>query len=136
MIFRIKGLYVSVSYYFVLMIAWVVFSGKIREFMMCVLALIIHEAGHIITIYVCKERINIFYVLPFGFCCRLKNENKIGSGKMIKILMAGPATSLCVAGFLFFWTREFALVNFVIGIFNLLPMGSLDGGRLSNFMFE
>lgn len=133
MIFRIKGLYVSVSYYFVLMIAWVVFSGKIKTFFLCALALLIHEAGHITTIWLQKERINIFYILPFGFCCKLKNQNKISEMNMIKILLAGPVTSLLVAGLFLFWTKEFALINLVIGVFNLLPLGSLDGGRIFKF---
>lgn len=130
MIFRIKNIYVSISNYFFVMLAWVVLIGGVRTFILCFSSLIIHEMGHIIMIYLVKERINIFYILPLGFCCRLKNQNKISDNRMIKILIAGPATSLCVAGILFFWTKELALVNLLIGLFNLLPIGSLDGGRL------
>jgi len=133
MIFHINKIYICISWYFLIMIIWVIFTGKIEAFFLCLLALIIHEAGHIITIYRLKEKINIFYILPFGFCCRLKNQNKNKNKNMIKILLAGPATSLCVAG-LFLWTKEFSLVNLIIGIFNLLPIGNLDGGRVARIV--
>jgi len=134
MIFHIKKLYISISWYFFIMMLWIMLTNKMHSFLLCLLALLIHELGHIIFIYVLKEQINIFYILPFGFCCRLKNQHKIMNKNMIKILLAGPATSICVAGFLFFWTREFSLTNFIIGVFNLLPIGNLDGGRLMKIL--
>ena len=133
MIFRINKLYVSVSTYFFIMLLWVVMTQKVKAFALCIIALILHEIGHIAMIYYLGEKINVFYILPFGFCCRLKNQNKVIRKNMIKILLAGPVASICAAGLLIFWTKEFALVNFILGIFNLLPVGSLDGGRLSKF---
>ena len=130
MIFKIFGVYISVSWLFLCMICFAIFSGKFFTFLLCFFALILHEMGHIIMTYFLGEKINIFYILPFGFCCRLKNQSKIKKDKMIKILLAGPVTSLTIAGFSLFWTREFSLVNFVVGVFNLLPFGMLDGGRL------
>jgi len=130
MIFKIFGIYLSVSWLFLCMICFAIFSGKILAFSLCFFALILHELGHIFMTYFLDEKINIFYILPFGFCCRLKNQSKIKKDKMIKILLAGPVTSFIVSGLFLFWTREFSLVNLVIGFFNLLPFGMLDGGRL------
>ena len=135
MIFHIKKLYVSISWCFFSMVFWVVLTNKIESFLICLLALTIHEIGHIVFIYLLKEKISIFYILPFGFCCRLRNQYSVSREKMIKILLAGPVTSILVAGFLFFWTRKFALVNFFIGVFNLLPVWYLDGGRVY-FLFR
>ena len=130
MIFKIFGIYISVSWLFLSMICFAIFSGKTLAFLLCFFALILHELGHILMVYFLHEKINIFYILPFGFCCRLKNQSKISKDKMIKILLAGPLASLIVSGLFLFWTRDFSLVNFVVGIFNLLPFGMLDGGRL------
>lgn len=135
MIYKIKGLYLHINWYFFCMLLWASFTGKINMFIMCILALLFHELGHMTVIYALKEKINIFYILPFGFCCRLKNQSRVKKGKMLKILIAGPATSIFVAGLVVFWTKEFALVNFIIGIFNLLPIGNLDGGRLIKLFF-
>lgn len=130
MIFKAFGIYISISWLFLCMISFAIFSGKALAFLLCFLALILHEIGHVFMAYFLDEKINIFYILPFGFCCRLRNQSKIKKDKMIKILLAGPCTSLIIAGLFLFWTSEFSLVNFVIGIFNLLPFGMLDGGRL------
>ena len=129
MIFRIKKLYICISWYFLIMLGWVILTHKIQSFLLCLLALMIHEMGHISMILVLKEQISIFYILPFGFCCRLKNQNQILNKKMIEILLAGPVASI-VTSVLFLWTKEFALANFIIGLFNLLPISSLDGGRI------
>ena len=130
MIFNIKKIYICISWYFFIILAWVILTSKVEEFLLCFFALVIHELGHIFAIYILKEKINIFYILPFGFCCRLKNQNKISDENMLKILLLGPITSIVVSGLFVFWTKDFALVNFIIGLFNLLPIGSLDGGRI------
>ena len=75
-------------------------------------------------------------IIPFGFSCRLKNQSKIGKDKIFKIILAGPVTSFTVAGLVFLWTKEFALVNLIIGIFNLIPIGNLDGGRIFRILMQ
>lgn len=134
MIFRIKGIYFSISFYFIFMLIWVIFTGKVKAFSLCLFALILHELGHILVAYFLGERVSVFYILPFGFCCRLKNQSKIKRKNMFRILIAGPATSVFVAGLFAFWTKEFAFVNLLLGLFNLLPIGKLDGGRMFSLL--
>jgi len=81
-------------------------------------------------IFALKEKIAIFRIVPIGFSCRLKNQSKVSRKNMMKILIAGPAVNFLMAGLFFLWTNEFAVMNFLLGIFNLLPVGELDGGRL------
>ena len=130
MLIKIKKVYVSISIYFLLMIVWIVFTGKVVEFLLCLTALFLHEFGHISMIYLLKEKISVFYIIPFGFSCRLKNQSKIEHRKLLKIILAGPVTSFIVSGLAFFWTKEFAIVNLIIGTVNFIPIGSLDGGRI------
>jgi stage IV sporulation protein FB len=114
------------------MLIWAALTGRLYNLLICFLALISHEIGHIITIYLLKEKISIFYILPFGFSCRLKNQTRVSKKNMIKILVAGPAMSLIMAGIFFFWTKEVAMINLFIALLNLMPIGELDGGRLLN----
>lgn len=136
MLFKVKNTYVFISFYFVFMLVWTIFFNKIHEFIYCFTSLFLHEAGHIVLIGLLKEKINIFYIIPFGFSCRLKNQSKMEKKKMLKILWAGPVTSFIVAGLAFFWTKDFAIINLIIGIFNLLPLGSLDGGRIFRILMQ
>ena len=77
-----------------------------------------------------KERIAILRILPIGFSCRLRNKSKVSRKNMMKILISGPAVNVLMAGLFYFWTKELAVTNFLLGIFNLLPVGELDGGRI------
>lgn len=130
MILRLKRLYIMVSPFILIIIGWAIFTDKVYSLVLCFVALIFHESGHIAMIYLLKERIAIFRILPVGFSCRLKNQSKVEGKKMIKILIAGPVVNFFTAGLLFLWTKEFALINVLLGMFNLLPVGELDGARI------
>lgn len=136
MIFRIKKVYVSINIYFLLMVGWVILTNRCYEFVYCLSALLLHEMGHIIMIYLLKEKISVFYVIPFGFSCRLKNQSTIEPKKLFKIVIAGPVTSFAMAGFAFFGMKNFAIINFLIAMINLIPMGNLDGGRIFRNLFK
>ena len=136
MLFRINKIYISINIYFFAMIIWVIFFHRVSEFIYCLNALFLHELGHILMIYHLKEKISVFYLIPFGFSCRLKNQSKIRKNKILKIILAGPVMSFTVAGLVFLWTKEFALVNLIIGIFNLIPIGNLDGGRIFRILMQ
>jgi len=135
---RIKlwSTYIIVSPYLCLVIFWSFINNKLNEFLVCFLALIIHELGHLIIAYYLKEKISVLKILPLGFSCRLKNQSRIEIKNMIKILIAGPAVSLLAAGLFLFWTKDFAIVNLIIGLINLLPIGELDGMRILNIIME
>lgn len=136
MIFKMGKVYVSISIYFLLMVGWVLVSNRSEDLLCCFGALVLHELGHIVMIYLLKERISIFYIIPFGFSCRLRNQSKIDENKLLKIILAGPVTSFIVAGLAFFWTKEFAIINLMIGAFNFIPIGYLDGGRIFRILMQ
>lgn len=135
---RIKLLntYIIISPLFFGVVTWSIIMNKQIDFLVCFLALIIHELGHIITAYSLNERISIFKILPIGFSCKLKNQSHIKTKKLIKIIIAGPAVSLVTAGLFLFWTKEFAIINLMIGLVNLFPIGELDGMRIISIIIE
>ena len=130
MIFRMKKVFVVVSPLFFAVMLWVALTDKFAMFFSCFFTLCLHELGHIAMILMLNEKIAIFRIVPIGFSCRLKNQSKVSRENMMKILIAGPAVNFLTAGLFYFWTNEFAVMNFLLGVFNLLPVGELDGGRL------
>jgi len=136
MIFKIKNIYITISPYIFLSLFILLLKCKISNLILCIFALILHELGHIITTYVLNEKISILKILPFGFSCKLKNQNQIQKNKMLKILIAGPAVNFITAGLVFYWTSKFAIINFLIGIFNLLPLYELDGMRIVSIVID
>lgn len=136
MIFKIKKVYVSISIYFLIMLGWVILTNKVYEFIYCLSALILHELGHIIMIYLLKKEISVFYIIPFGFSCRLKNQSSIERKDLLKIILVGPVTSFFVSGLAFFCDKKFAVINLLIGVINFIPIGNLDGGRIFRNLFK
>lgn len=136
MILKIKDFYITISPYIFISILILLLKCKLINILLCFLALTLHELGHIIMTYVLGEKISILKILPIGFSCKLKNQNKIQPNKMLKILMAGPAVNFITAGLVFYWTQEFATINFLLGMFNLLPLFELDGMRIINILIK
>lgn len=136
MILKIKNFYITISPYIFISISILLLKCKLANLLLCFLVLTIHELGHIITTYILKEEISILKILPFGFSCKLKNQSQVDKNKMLKILIAGPAVNFVTAGLVFYWTQEFAIINFLIGIFNLLPIFELDGMRIVSILIK
>ena len=133
---KLKNTYIVISPFFFAIVIWSLALNKQSDFLICLVALIIHELGHIITICLLKEEISVFQILQVGFSCRLKNQSHIETNKLIKIIIAGPVVSLIAAGLFLFWTKEFAIINLIIGLVNLFPVGELDGMRIMNIIIE
>lgn len=136
MIFRIKNFYIILSPYIFLTVFIFLLKCKLLNLFLCFIALTLHELGHIITGYIIGENIAVLKILPFGFSCKFKNQNKMELNKMLKILIAGPAVNFIIAGLFFYWTPQFAIMNFFIGIINLLPIYELDGMRIINILLK
>ena len=47
----------------------------------------------------------------------------------VVISLSGPVTNLLVFGIFLFINPDFAYINLFIGLFNILPASSLDGGQ-------
>lgn len=95
----------------------------------------IHECSHILTARRTGVKVSGVEILPFGITMRL-GENGIRNPKdEIKIAIAGPLSNLIIAyaayGLYSGEARDFIIFSsLAIGIFNLLPILPLDGGRI------
>jgi Zn-dependent protease/predicted transcriptional regulator len=105
-------------------------------------SVLLHELGHSVIALrngIAIESITLFI---FGGVARWKEDPK-SAWVEFKIAIAGPITSFLLAGVFFAASRldmggqgmvtvarELALLNLVLGIFNLVPAFPLDGGRV------
>lgn len=121
----------------------------------CVLMLfaIIHELGHLVIGIILGFRPKRIELLPLGvsacFDMNLKNYNQklecanVLALKKIIIAISGPITNFIIALVfaifdisLFNLSTEFIVFsNLLIGIFNLIPIYPLDGGRVIKSIF-
>ena len=107
--------------------------------LMCAIA--IHELGHIVTARVLKIEIKRFHLSILGAALETKGE--ISYVKELLLAMGGPlfGTLGSILGFAFLKTKPdlpatidfiqyFSTISIVITIFNLIPLATLDGGRI------
>ena len=103
------------------------------------LAATLHELGHILSAKICGVRLNNFNVGILG--ARLGMGNAVCSyGNEIIICASGPMMNFISAYFTFMISKLFCVNNEIsdifilssvsLGIINILPIRSLDGGRI------
>ncbi|MEG2811757.1 MAG: hypothetical protein RR912_04495 [Clostridium sp.] len=97
----------------------------------------IHEGVHLLVGIKLKYRLRKISLLPFGFSLCFK-EDYVKPQHNIVISISGPLTNLIFFGilyFIFYMSQErifldMAMVNLALCLFNILPIGFLDGGRV------
>ena len=94
-------------------------------------ALLIHECGHICAAAGCCS------LTPATFGARLLPTGRPSYRQELLIAAAGPLFNLLCCGVaLVFSIPIFAFFNLAYGVSNLLPIGTLDGGRILSLLFH
>ena len=97
---------------------------------------VFHEAGHIIAYWIIT---GCFPPLQFRVGgIALKKVHSMNTYQENKVLAAGPLANFFLAGLLYILARHhasygtyfLAAVSLCIGLYNLLPIGTLDGAKL------
>ena len=136
-------MYISVSKHIrlridtLLCIAVMPFCGITKSFLILFCAAALHEAGHIAAIYACGAAIDCVTLTPAGVDIRLRGE--VEDRFAAVILFCGPMGNMLSAFVAWLFLREygyssdglfFCISSFVFAVFNLLPIGGLDGGSI------
>ncbi len=122
-------------------------TKQIKIYTIIMIFACLHEMGHLICGLMLGLKPKSLKIMPFGLCIEFSiysksNNIKITIKKMI-IALAGPFTNLiliCISILIkqkleYMLYNEIVYANFLIAIFNLLPIYPLDGGRfLKAFM--
>lgn len=125
--FEIGGVRIRLHFSFFLFNAVFFLLREDRTALYFYAACIIHELGHVAAAFTLGVRVYSFDLKGSGICiCAEKNAaNPMKNGLLL--LLSGPALNLicAIAGF-----GTFADVSLILGIYNLLPYRSLDGGSI------
>lgn len=101
-------------------------------------AIFVHESGHVLAMKACGMRTSGMYFLPFLGAVAVGKEPARTRGQEWLIAIAGPAFGLLsiLPLLALGWVTEerewflYAAFAALINLFNLLPIGVLDGGRI------
>ena len=135
--FRIHKTEITISYLIICIASVCIIVGAFDNFLYCLFAIIIHEAGHITMMCIFgyapeKIKISLFEIsISDG---KRQERNFIQN---FLIIFFGPFSNfICFILFylLYLCNSEFllpiAMANLCTGLFNMLPVMSLDGGQL------
>lgn len=107
------------------------------EPLLTLLATVIHEVGHLLAAKLCRVPLRGFRFAPFE--TRMVLSGTLSYGKELCICIGGPffnllstALALLLDGAVFGDDplSFFATVSLALALLNLLPIGTLDGGRI------
>lgn len=96
-----------------------------------VIAAAVHEMGHLAALHVMSVRVFSFRLRPGG---AVLDTAPMKPEEELICALAGPLVSFALFALKRFCPRT-AFCAFVQGIFNLIPLGTLDGSRILNCAF-
>lgn len=136
---RIQNAPVIIHPLFIIFGCYCYLCGNLSVFVCYTLSAVIHEFGHFIVAKRLGYKLLQIRLMPYGadLC---GNVDEFLYKDEIKIALAGPITSVILSGFLvmIWWifpslynfTIEMCVASIVCGVFNILPIYPLDGGRV------
>ncbi|WP_336784511.1 M50 family metallopeptidase [Paenibacillus sp. MMO-177] len=141
-----KGIRWSVHPLFVLVMIGSVATGYFAELFTLFLIVLVHEIGHVVVARGFGLTVREVKLLPFGGVAEIEDAGSIPARQDALIAIAGPLQNVWMGlaawgcGQLGWWDPEWAAyvwqANLMIGLFNLLPIYPLDGGKLMQAAFS
>ncbi|AIQ76152.1 MULTISPECIES: M50 family metallopeptidase [Paenibacillus] len=137
---RIFGIELSLHPLFVIIMLFSVITGQFLELLTLFTIVFIHEMGHVVAALLAGVTVKSVQLLPFGGVAVIEDHGRLTASREIGIALAGPlqngimiviALGLQQAGY---GNQEFLTyfihANAMIGLFNLVPVLPLDGGKV------
>lgn len=141
-----KGIVWTVHPLFVMVMLASLATGYMAEMMTLFLIVVVHELGHVMAARSFGWTIREVKLLPFGGVAEAEEASGASAKEDALVAIAGPlqngwmALAAWACGWLGWWDGEWASyvvqANLMIGLFNLLPIYPLDGGKLLQALFS
>nr|MCR5653201.1 hypothetical protein [Ruminococcus sp.] len=96
----------------------------------CFLSVIIHETAHLAAMVICKSPFCGVKISVFEIKIIEKSRHILDYKRDLIITSAGPLANILFFILFFSASVNFAVINLLIGAFNLLPAAGLDGGQM------
>lgn len=127
--FRIFSADFKIDFSFFMFTALVFMTNNYRMAMMFFVACAVHEFGHLIAMLMTGAEIKSIFISGLGINIMQSRKNLVSSGRSLFILSGGIAVNLLIflSGK---FCSDFAQINLMLFVFNILPFRNLDGGSI------
>lgn len=105
-----------------------------NRIVLCMAAALLHELGHLLMLLLCGLRVRGISLRLFDV--QIAADSPHGFADDLCVTLGGPAANLLLAAALTPTGSFFGYANLALGCFNLLPVLSLDGGRLLSLLLS
>ena len=134
-IFPERGVRVSAGFWLLLAAAVMIAPPSLTAAVL--LAAALHEGGHLAALRFFRVPVEGLRLGAFGAVLHAPGARRLSYGRELLVTLAGPAANLLLAPplaalsarFAWEWGFLFAGANVLLGVYNLLPVPPLDGGR-------
>ncbi len=128
--FRAGGTRVSFSFGFFAVLAVYMLVDREGIGLPALAAVVLHESGHIVLMRLTGYQIPEMRFSPFGV--QIERWGLLPDGREAAVYLGGVLANLLTGGiaWLFCGWNLFTIVSLGLILFNLLPVGRLDGGQL------
>lgn len=134
--FHIFGCGFRLHFLFLAALCVVMFTDLRETALLGMIGVAIHEGGHLFMMVLCRVPPKLVVIQPFGVMIYEREDHQRSYGRDGWISLGGPLLNGVAIGIAFLIhfvcsisIQDFLLVNAALGVFNLLPIEDLDGGR-------
>ncbi len=136
---RIMGVDIKINILLCFLFLFLFIFGYTENVLISFIVVLLHEFAHTIVAKMLRYKIENIELFPFGGVARIEESIAINPQHEVIIALAGPVFNflLVIVGhqFLVYAPNNeklifFIYTNLIIGIFNLIPILPLDGGRI------
>jgi stage IV sporulation protein FB len=130
--------HVTISLYFAVLIACILILDRTGLAAFALLCALIHECGHLLALHVMKLPVEKVSLKIFGINITLRNGSTMSYKQETILAVSGSAANFltCLPAYVLYLFKIFPqqsgavfAFSLVLGVFNMLPIGALDGGR-------
>lgn len=92
------------------------------------ISVLLHELAHLVAMYLLGCRPTEIKLIPSQVV--IVRDVSLKCRNEILISFSGPLLNLILFFIFYFFLPEFAVINLLFGVFNLLPLKGVDGGEI------
>lgn len=130
MTIKINNLKIIITFPFIALFTIIVISNRLHNYVFCLLSILVHESGHLMGMCIFKSLPKVVSISAFDIKLIETNRSYLTVNKDILITILGPFTNIITFLLFYFINTTYSYINLFVGLFNLLPSKSLDGGQL------